>query len=790
WRLPLVESDQVKVKVEAVDYLGHIGSAETSGQITISYPEVGTLVNPIAGQIVEAGATAEVKWYAGEGQIDSSIYKVNLSYLVTGEGQTWQPLARGEENDGSYILQIPDVDTVLVNLKLELIGDDEGIAATDQSGWFTIDGPPTVKLFSPNGGQKLTAGQYFNITWEAADGSGLFYYSLYYSVDGGSTYLSILQDYLVDYSYNNQIAFSRYWTIPAVNTTEAKIKVKVRDISGNIVSDESDAVFAIRMPALGEVISPNGGETFYTNSSSSIRWQASVGGASASAVGATITANLYYQIADGTWEVIANNQSNSGYYYYWVPPAEAISDKVKVKVELKQGGETISSDESDAYFSVAEYSYGSTITITAPTSGEALQAGATYRIKWETADQAAEDALAGIYLTYQSSGVLFSALITQETSLKAGYYDWKIPAIATTSATIGMSSYNTSDYFTGSSKGFFITAPPPETIIITKEVEPVSRLEDGRGNKITLFDGALPPDTVVRISTTETPAKLFKGSSLASDIVEITASGATLAKPILITLKLKDEIANPRPFYYDPVGNRWKNSGLEVVEQGSDSLTFSTSHLSIFAVFDVLDSTAPLVRQILIDGLVVKDGALITSQPRFIVEVDDDFGIDKDSVRLIVDEIDVLTVAEGITRALAPGASESYVLSVPNKLGVGNHTFKFVAADEAGNSADYQVTLRVMGDELAEVYVYPNPFTLGDSLGIDFAGTSINQNQGALRIYDIAGQLVFSTTFNQPASVNWNARNNAGNPVAAGIYIYLVTTDSGGKKVGKIAIIN
>jgi len=91
----------------------------------------------------------------------------------------------------------------------------------------------------------------------------------------------------------------------------------------------------------------------------------------------------------------------------------------------------------------------------------------------------------------------------------------------------------------------------------------------------------------------------------------------------------------------------------------------------------------------------------------------------------------------------------------------------------------------IVGD-LSNVIVYPNPFKpyLGHT-EIYFKGLT---EKTTIKIYNIAGELVRKIE-NVEGETTWDARNNSGNKVASGVYIYIITNDKGNKKIGKLAII-
>jgi len=99
-------------------------------------------------------------------------------------------------------------------------------------------------------------------------------------------------------------------------------------------------------------------------------------------------------------------------------------------------------------------------------------------------------------------------------------------------------------------------------------------------------------------------------------------------------------------------------------------------------------------------------------------------------------------------------------------------------------------------DNLNNVIVYPNPKKL-DSY--DEYVKFINLTDSAeLEIFTITGELVRKFTENDLGAlssygpyfgIKWDCKNNSGNDVASGIYIYLIEDDSGQKVKGKFSII-
>jgi hypothetical protein len=83
--------------------------------------------------------------------------------------------------------------------------------------------------------------------------------------------------------------------------------------------------------------------------------------------------------------------------------------------------------------------------------------------------------------------------------------------------------------------------------------------------------------------------------------------------------------------------------------------------------------------------------------------------------------------------------------------------------------------------DVAEAYAFPNPFVVespDDRLNFNFSGNA------RLRVFTVAGELVVDL----PEPV-WDGRNAAGETVASGVYLYVLTDDLGNNGRGKFLLV-
>ena len=91
-------------------------------------------------------------------------------------------------------------------------------------------------------------------------------------------------------------------------------------------------------------------------------------------------------------------------------------------------------------------------------------------------------------------------------------------------------------------------------------------------------------------------------------------------------------------------------------------------------------------------------------------------------------------------------------------------------------------------DDLTRLNVFPNPvrYFAGETEVVFDNVTS----QLRVRIYNVYGTLIREEAVDSGGnSFRWNLKNNSGEDVASGVYIYFVSNNAGEKKFGKIAVI-
>jgi hypothetical protein len=89
--------------------------------------------------------------------------------------------------------------------------------------------------------------------------------------------------------------------------------------------------------------------------------------------------------------------------------------------------------------------------------------------------------------------------------------------------------------------------------------------------------------------------------------------------------------------------------------------------------------------------------------------------------------------------------------------------------------------------DLSGVRVLPNPWRSDRHASGPVSFDSFG-SQATIKIFTVSGRWVRTIAGSGPR-LDWDLRNSSGDRIASGIYLYLLTTDDGGKKTGQIVII-
>ena len=443
WTVPLIDSSNCRISVEAVDNATNVGTDWSDANFTIDSG------SPEVGSITLKDRTSGSETYSNELIISVEASSVTGSpdqMLVSHEsdfaGATWQSFSATFE----YTLPAGD-GTQEVYYKVRDVALNESSSVSDT---IIIDTTvPSVTVGQPNGGELLAGGATYEVTWEATDAIGLKTdpITIQYSTDEGSTWIEEVTNQANDGSY--------VWTVPGISTTEAKIKVLAEDLVGWVGSDESDAVFEIdsSSPEVGSITLKDriSGDTSYTREQT-----ISVEASGVTGDPTQMLVSHESDFAGATW------QSFSATFEYTLLAGEG-SQTVYYKVrDVALNESTPESDNIDID------TINPTVTVEAPNGGEILAGGSQYVVTWEATDGGSGIASGTpITIRFTSNEGSSWTLVTRETN--SGEYAWTVPLIDSITCRISVEAIdNATNIGTDwSDANFSIDSTSPEVGSIT-----------------------------------------------------------------------------------------------------------------------------------------------------------------------------------------------------------------------------------------------------------------------------------------------------------------------------------
>ena len=148
--------------------------------------------------------------------------------------------ATGTRSRISYV-PADDLSSGAHPVKIE-VSDHAGNSATTEWTFIvsatTVDTtPPSVQVVSPNGGETWTMGEVRAILWTATDNFGVTRVDVAYSLNAGSSWVTIATGLSNSGSYS--------WSVPNVSSTTALIRVEGLDAAGNRGIDLSNGYFTL-----------------------------------------------------------------------------------------------------------------------------------------------------------------------------------------------------------------------------------------------------------------------------------------------------------------------------------------------------------------------------------------------------------------------------------------------------------------------------------------------------------------------------------------------------------------
>lgn len=199
----------------------------------VTYQKI-TVISPNGGEIIPTGSVYKIEW----GAPSEAVY-FDLMYSIN-NGKKWITIAKGITLK-SYNWLVPRLTSNQTNCLIRVIGYNnlkKKVGEDRSDSTFSIE---VVRLISPNGGEIISSGDIFTISWIFNDTlSPVGKIELYYSEDNGKKWYKITTIYGSLNSYD--------WEVPNVgeDISICKAKVVLKSTKGKKLGEDiSDGNFTI-----------------------------------------------------------------------------------------------------------------------------------------------------------------------------------------------------------------------------------------------------------------------------------------------------------------------------------------------------------------------------------------------------------------------------------------------------------------------------------------------------------------------------------------------------------------
>jgi beta-lactamase superfamily II metal-dependent hydrolase len=343
-----------------------------------------------------------------------------------------------------------------------------GFADTFTNSGTPTDLPPVVAVGAPDGGENWKAGSTHAITWTATDDVGVTSVDLAWSSNGGSTFPNSVATGLA-----NSGSYS--WTVPAVPTTSARVRVTAHDAAGHLVADSSAANFTISTWTIvasagaGGSIAPSGSVAVVQGANQTFSFRPDPGHhvttltvdgspvspettftftnvTAAHSIGATFSANTYTLVVSTVGSGTVTRIPDQADYAYgttvrlaataaagwalggWSGDASGAADTVSVVIDRNKS-------VTATFVDVA----APTVVVTSPVGGESWSPAELRTITWTATDNAAVDSI-GIDCSF--SGPAGPWVPVAHGLANTGSFPWTVASQPTDSALVRVTAYD------------------------------------------------------------------------------------------------------------------------------------------------------------------------------------------------------------------------------------------------------------------------------------------------------------------------------------------------------------
>jgi hypothetical protein len=372
--------------------------------LTMTYPE--------GGEQFEQNKAINIKWAS------QYISSVKIEYS-TDNGVNWNSIVTNlAASNGTYSWLTPQIVSNFVTLRIT--SEDDNTTTSSNINFFSLT-DKSIKILSPNGGEKWFGGSSNNVSFETYKLSSV---KIDYSTNNGVDWKSVTSNFPI-----SSETFSGFYSWSVPKTPSAQCLMRISDINTGGIKTESAQTFSI---AGIKVNYPQTGEKILVGSTYKISWT-------------HLDVNnirIQYSTNSGTtWNTIVNNYSAQNGFYNWVVPnLPSLTTRIRL----------MDVDNSGLYDETGDFTLNG-LLLTSPKSSEILYAGTTHNILWRKAN------VNKVKLEYSINNGTSWITIISEIDAALGAYNWNVPKSTSTNCKIKVTSLEDATIFDSNTLPFTIS---------------------------------------------------------------------------------------------------------------------------------------------------------------------------------------------------------------------------------------------------------------------------------------------------------------------------------------------
>jgi len=220
WLVPVVTTSTGRIKVSLMEdpSISDISNNDFAiCSLSLTYPNT--------AEVFTTATVQTIRWTS------ANIVNVRLDYSIN-NGSTWVTISSSvAASTGQYNWTIPNLTSYECLVRVR---DTAATNVVDYSDVVFTIRPPII-VTAPNGGENLTVGSQYNITWSVT--SVVSFILIDYSINNGSTWTAVVSS-----AYPAGLG-SYSWTVPP--TVSNNCRVRVKNSADSAMNDTSDNMFTI-----------------------------------------------------------------------------------------------------------------------------------------------------------------------------------------------------------------------------------------------------------------------------------------------------------------------------------------------------------------------------------------------------------------------------------------------------------------------------------------------------------------------------------------------------------------